>query len=288
MGFCLKRKEKLSAGIRRLAREQVETILYMMGANEPVQPTALHEARKGIKRIRALLHMVRGIIPEETFRRENQFYRQIGRALSPGRDAAVFVATIKNLQRHAKKKKAAVRLLVEDLIIRERAEFAAFTATWHRFEQPLRAAMERIDYWNLSQLTCNDLQLSAKQTYKEGRRKFARARKNPTGKSLHAWRKQVKNLGYYLCVVKVLGRGKLDKRISGLKSLGECIGEYHDLVMLNAVLKRQAQQQGYADLKPEIKERRSRLEKRALKQGCRMYSDKPNTFAACLKIIKRS
>ncbi|MDB6039736.1 MAG: hypothetical protein JWM99_3577 [Verrucomicrobiales bacterium] len=287
MGFGLKRKEKLAAGIARLAREQTATILQLIRTEEPIHPAALHEARKSVKRIRALLRMVRETIPKETFDRENQFYREVGRALSPGRDAEVLVLTAKKLQKRGKNAVPAVRFLVRDLMDRRSSEFEAFASIRRRFQQPLRAAMTRIGHWNLANLTCTDLELGARRAYKGGRKKLHQARKRPSGESLHAWRKQVKDLWYDLCVLKKLSRGELDDRISDFKALSECIGEYHDLVMLNGLLKRRSFQRRYAGLGPLVKKRRCRLQKSALKRGSRMYSEKPNTFAEKLKIVKR-
>jgi CHAD domain-containing protein len=287
MGFGLKRKEKLAAGITRLAREQAATILQLIRTGEPIHPAALHEARKSVKRIRALLRMVRKTIPKETFDRENQFYREVGRALSPGRDAEVLVLTAKKLQKCGKKAAPAVRFLVRDLRNRRSLEFEAFASIRRRFEEPLRAAMTRIDLWNLGDLTCTDLELGARRAYKGGRKKLHQARKRPSGESLHAWRKQVKDLWYDLCVLKKLSRGDLSDRISEFKALSECIGEYHDLIMLNVVLKRGSFPQRYAELRPLVKKRRCGLQKSALKRGSRMYSEEPNTFAEKLKIVKR-
>ena len=60
----------------------------MESLSEKPQPGAesIHEARKTLKSLRALLQLARGSIDAEVRRRENIFFRDAGRLLSPLRD----------------------------------------------------------------------------------------------------------------------------------------------------------------------------------------------------------
>ena len=57
----------------------------------------MHEARKDMKKLRALLRLARGELGEDTFRRENACFRDAGRELAGVRDADVMLDTLTSL-----------------------------------------------------------------------------------------------------------------------------------------------------------------------------------------------
>ena len=59
---------------------------------------AVHETRKALKRLRALLRLVRPAIGEDAFKRENAQLREIGLSLSGARDRHVLLETVNKLE----------------------------------------------------------------------------------------------------------------------------------------------------------------------------------------------
>ena len=82
MSLRIEEKEPLSSGIRRVIREQLEMVLHYFADPECNRHTAVHEARRNFKKIRALLRMIRPLIGEELYRRENIRFRDAGRMLA--------------------------------------------------------------------------------------------------------------------------------------------------------------------------------------------------------------
>ena len=81
MPFRFKLTEPFEEGCRRIAREQIERAQCQLKApGDPV--AAVHETRKSLKRLRALLRLVRPALGEQTYREENAQLRSIGGSLS--------------------------------------------------------------------------------------------------------------------------------------------------------------------------------------------------------------
>ena len=61
---------------------------------------AVHEARKSFKKVRALLRLVRPVIPAQHYRQENTACRDAARPLTEVRDAKVLIETLDQLAQH--------------------------------------------------------------------------------------------------------------------------------------------------------------------------------------------
>ena len=97
MAFKLKNKETLGKGICRIAHEQAECIADSLKTKRgQCQLGAVHEARKSVKKLRALVRLIADGLGERTLEQENRTFRKIGRDLSPLRDAEVLVKTLES------------------------------------------------------------------------------------------------------------------------------------------------------------------------------------------------
>ena len=63
----------------------------------PDRETGVHQARKALKRIRAVLRLVRDVLGDEVYRAENVVARDVARALSPVRESFVLARTLDSL-----------------------------------------------------------------------------------------------------------------------------------------------------------------------------------------------
>src|SRR5687768_16074016 len=92
--FKLKKKESERKGIRRVAHGRTEDAVELLRDEEADPVEAVHEARKDMKKLRATLKLVRPVLGDETYRRENGRFRDAARALSDVRDAQVRAQTL--------------------------------------------------------------------------------------------------------------------------------------------------------------------------------------------------
>jgi len=96
MAYRLKLKEPLVKGVRRIAAEQLaNAAARLQGDSDP--ESGIHEARKSLKRTRALLRLVRPGLGETQFRKSNDRLRDIARMLSAARDRDVVRAHLARL-----------------------------------------------------------------------------------------------------------------------------------------------------------------------------------------------
>ena len=94
MSSELRSGEPPGAGLLRILHEQLSRAADRMTAAlsppesaEDDTAEAVHEARKALKRTRAVLRLLRCALGEAAFQRENERARAIGRQLAPIRDA---------------------------------------------------------------------------------------------------------------------------------------------------------------------------------------------------------
>src|SRR4051812_15620484 len=247
--------DDLAASVKRVAGEQLGTAAD--GLEQPHDPVeAVHEARKRLKKTRALLRLARPAMRADAFRAYNRELRDQGRALSGARDAEVLVETVDALAEHNTRRV-------------KRAHFAAVRA---RFvagaggappEQQVRRLADGVDRWPLGGISSETLVEAVTTTYRRGRKAAA---KPATTENLHEWRKRVKDLWYQ---ARLLGIKRLAR---DAKALSKLLGSDHDLAVLSAELPTDDPLQALID------DRRAVLQKQARKLGERLYEDPPKTF----------
>ena len=237
MSFELSIKETFAENVPRLARERLDAALAVLpgGGGDD----AVHDARKDLKKLRALLRLARAGLGEETFHRENTDLRDAGRALSAMRDAQVLVQAFDGLRgesfgRIAPETADTIRRqLVEDV----HATGAALAAQGQlpAAAETLRRVRGRVGDWPLSAREGSGWRvpgLGLTAVYRKGRRAMRRAAAVSAEGDFHEWRKQVK---YLAAQVRLLGplRPKRFKKLGrALDRIAELLGDEHDLAVL--------------------------------------------------------
>ena len=274
----------------------------------------VHEARKAIKRMRALARLFRDELGEPEFKRVNSSLRAAAQRLAGARDAQMRLATLTSLaERHPD---ALSRPGIDFLGIQleqERAQSGEPTNNGDVLED-IAAMRRQLARWNLLDRDFQDLAPGLKRIYKEGRKRYAHAKHEqrvlkreqrrstheqgllehdrhaerpsehpPSDQAMHDWRKRVKSLYYALDMLggkHAKGARKATRRAD---RLGDVLGEEHDLWMLSVYAEEHPDAFGEdagarKDLLELIERRRRRLRKRALKLGARLYKRSPGRF----------
>ncbi len=317
--------ERLAEGMRRMALGQVDLTLELLApGDEDALATApdertVHETRKALKRLRAMLRLLAGELGGEASARENTALRDVARSLSGARDAAVMLSTLDGLMRRHPRALARRRGVLE-LRRRLRAEHArmeretlADPAARAEVLGELQALRWRVAAWSLSDRDGIELiEADLERVYRQGRKRFRRVarRKGDRMIAMHEWRKRVKDLRYAAELLERRGSGgtgafssrgpggsgrsarsgeRLRKLARRADALGELLGEEHDLAVFAARVRAGgvgADTQETWDTDRRTRERlleltarrRRALRKRALRDGERLYDEKPNAF----------
>ena len=330
--FGLHANERLAEGLKRMALGQLDLAIEQVecaGGRVPAA-VAVHEARKALKRLRTLLYLLRDELGEQAFARESELVREAARRLAGARDAEVLVRTLDDLVARYPADLAHLGDLarLRAALVAEREHAAAMTLDGVTQAQALlylREVRVRVYGWSLADRGgITAIERSLRRIYRQGRRRMKRARRGSPSraKAFHEWRKRVKDLRY---AAELLERPQRSKRRAAggsssrpqsakaregaahirtlarrADSLGELLGEEHDLTMLAARVSAGAQDPDTAGagagaggarmsgpgrktrrtILKLIKRRRGRLRKRALRQGKRVYRRSPKRFMA--------
>jgi CHAD domain-containing protein len=260
--------------LRKVARDQLQGAAD--GLRDPDDPIeAVHDARKRIKKTRALLRLARPAMRPQAFAVYNRQLRDEGRRLSGTRDADVLVETVGKL---AARNTRRVR----------RAHFAALST---RFEASrtdevpaasLDALLESVEAWPLKRVDRSTLLEALGDTYKRGRAAFAEAREHPTTENLHDWRKRAKDLWYQQQLLSRAWPDVMKSQAAEAKALSKLLGSDHDLAVLAGEL------DPGDPLHPLIADNRERLQRDAFELGGKIYAEKPKAFTRRLRRYVRA
>ncbi len=240
MSYRLEDGEPLGAGIRRLAREQVDQAIYALRETSD-RDEAVHGARKRFRKIRAALRLVRGQIGTKAYHRENAFYRDAGRELAAVRDALVGVHTLDRLTRHYE------GILGErafqqcrDLLGQRHARIARRDLLRHdlrsRLATRVEAARLRIDEWSIEDEGFDAIRDDLRCVYRRGRKAMAEAYEAPDRARFHEWRKRAKYLWFQSRILAAVWPGPMDALANELHDLADVLGEANDCASLARLL----------------------------------------------------
>lgn len=267
--FALLPGERPADGLRRMALGQLDLAIELL-ADDRAMPAekAVHEIRKALKRLRALIRLLEDELGEQASARESAVLREAGRRVAGARDAEVVLGTFDQLiKAHPDKlahRRGVARLRERLAAERDMAAQGALgdPATRAQVLGDLRAARDRAARWSLSDADgIESIEPALERLYRQGRRRHRRAAggKGRRARAMHEWRKRVKDLRYAAEMLERVdpddragnGRGKRGKRerkrargrgeagylhrvARGADELGELLGDEHDLVLLTA------------------------------------------------------
>lgn len=241
MAYQLEKDEFLGPGLRRVASEEVASAVADLEACRPDPQEAVHDTRKRLKKVRAVLRLVRDEVGEGFYERENERYRDIGRMLAPYRDAHVRFAGLRGLvDRHRD-------LLAHDafhdvetvLRAQHRARSTDFfdSEERHKALTALRQEESRPDAWPLEGAGFGAIRPGLDRIYRQGAKRMKAAYTEPVPERFHDWRKRVKYLWYHLRILQPAWPVVLKPTTKALHDLSDLLGEAHDLAELAAVVR---------------------------------------------------
>jgi CHAD domain-containing protein len=252
----------------------------------PVDPAELvHDARKAIKRMRALARLLRHELGEPEFRRVNDSLRDAAQRLAGARDAEVRLTTLDALAKRHPRTLAPERLRPLRTCLESERGTAIAPSERERVLADIATMRHRLARWKLLEHDFDALAPGLRRIYREGRRRRRRAKRGQAHRAqdLHDWRKRVKSLYYVLEMLGGADRKGARGPTRRANRLGDLLGEEHDLWMLGAYLEQHPDIFGEDGttrdaLLERIGRRRKRLRKHALQLGTRLYKRKPSSF----------
>jgi acyl-CoA hydrolase/CHAD domain-containing protein len=288
--FRLRRGEPIPDGIRRVAREQLDMAIERLdGRTREDHPEAVHEARKSLKRLRAVVRLARAELGDDVYRREHATFRDAGRRLADTRDAQVLVETLDRLVDDDPTAERDLRQLREELVRRRDAlNRRSASGSSEEVVLELSQARKRIDEWPLEEESFAALAPGLKRIYRRGRRALRTAQRDPSDEHLHELRKRVKDLWHASQLLRPAAPKRMSALAKDLHALSDRLGGDHDLAVLLAWARRHPEHVGangtLATLEELVAARRAPLRADALRRATPIYARKPRAF---VKRIRR-
>jgi CHAD domain-containing protein len=297
--FRLLPGEPLGAGLKRLSVDEIDEAVSGFYDGEEMFREAVHSGRKSMKRIRALLRLVRYEIGEKVYRFENGWMRDTAQLVSEVRDAAVMVNAIEDIQ------DLYGPLLAEGtfdetreklVIRRDRVEERAMEDpdVIPRLVSNLERARARYASWPTDADAKAVYGMGVRHDYAavgpgleatqgRGRREMVAAYKSPSPEHFHLWRKRVKYLKHQMEILTPMWPEVMIGMSITLDRIAELLGQDHDLVELLQLLADRP------DLCPNplerslmnalAEQRRGDLETASRILGRRIYAERPGSFS---------
>jgi CHAD domain-containing protein len=283
--YRIQPSEPVADEVRRVARGRIDhAIDELRGQSESSRAQSVHEARKDMKKLRALLRLVRGELGEDVYSRENACFRDTGRRLSGVRDADVMILTLADLERRFGELPGAARKLRPALVAhRFRVSAGSTRPAVQTAIDTLHQARERVDEWPLESDGFELFEEGLGRVYRRGRKGYRRAQELPSAEHMHEWRKRVKDLWYHVSLVQEAWKPVMSALADEAHALSERLGDEHDVAVLVEWAHRHASALNGAD--PMLRgfdvigaSRRRELQREACDHGARLYADKPSAF----------
>lgn len=295
MPYRFKTSESLQHGVRRIVCEQVDRALAELADTRLDRAGTIHQVRKRCKKIRGVLRLVRSGL--DAYARENGRYRDAARVLSDLRDADALIDTCDALSTQSAGEMDAAKMQAI------RAELAtqrdAAMSDINRIDEYLRGFEAAIVAGRKSATTLavddNAYGVALEglfKTYARARDAMDAAFEKPTREAFHEWRKRVKYHGFHVRLLGDVWPAMMKARRDELDTLGELLGDHHNLSVLQARLLEypalHADDANLDDFIVCVDRRTAELEDQSRPLGRRLFAEKPKhlerRFAAYLEI----
>jgi CHAD domain-containing protein len=247
---------------------------------------AIHDVRKDIKKLRAVLRLVRDKLPRRTYRRFTRGLRKAAAPLSGARDAHVKLLAFESLVAHFRKQTSVEPFRDFRAELQENCLEATRLFSEKGAPNIARAVFLRLSR-NVAGLAVDGKGWGAvgggvHANYSLGRKPYRVVLKNPTIENFHEWRKRVKDLWYQVRLLRPIWPEQMSALSKDLKTLGEYLGDDHDLALLKEEVAAIARRNGTSgDIEPLtglIDLRQRELRSAALELGARVYAENPAVF----------
>jgi CHAD domain-containing protein len=254
------------SGVQRVVVEQVaramRSLITASAGSDDDLDDGVHDARKRLKRVRAVLRLVRDPIDDDRYRAENARYRDVGRHLAPVRDARVtrdlHVEHIGPSEHLEAELRAARQTVREPEVV-------------GKLLRDLADGLGAVGDWPLEGSDADLFGEGLRRTYRSGRRAMRVEERSPSAEQRHEWRKAVKYHWHHLELLAGAWPEVVEARAAETHRLADLLGDEHDLVLLGTLLPRPER---------KLENRAADLRQEALELGRRVYAEPPRDLVA--------
>lgn len=278
LAFLFKRSEQLPRGVERLLRTELDAARALLSEpSERPLDYRVHEVRKTLKRLRALLTLVKGSVSDALLERLRQLLRTAAHALAELRSSAALAHAFRTLlEDHPNLLDEPVREAIDASLTRASVDEAAIEVALAAAIEALSRARDAARVVMVSGKGWDSIARGFKDTYARARGDFRLAQRSRSVAHLHDFRTNEKRHLYHLSLLEKVWPRLVRAECKELDELGELLGDHHDLSLLLPELERRGLTQlDLGQLVKSIEERKLDLERRIWFHGTRLFSESP-------------
>jgi CHAD domain-containing protein len=280
MAFRLRAEESVAHGLRRLARKELGSAHDQLNRTVRPRDEAVHEARKSVKKVRAIVEVVDADNGRGLAGCQKQL-RKVNRALSRVRDAEAMVEILSKLrEKHP-------RAIDEHTYARLRRHLATHKhdvadgadddGAWGKVERTLRKLRKEAKRWRPAHRGFAALAAGIDVSYRRGRKALRRVRAKPQADQFHEWRKQMKALWYQLRLVEGCYPG-IRRDVSVLRKAETWLGDDHNIVVLCEELSKDASVCDIESLRHAASRYQCELRQQSIARASAVYRRTPEQY----------
>lgn len=289
MAYRLKPTQSLKKGLTRILRKQIDGC-WPVPVSDSDQAVWIHETRKSIKRMRALLRLARSGLGRKDWRHHDRRLRDAARELRHLRESTVLSQTIKKMS------KTSDLELIDSLSRLDRSleTTKAATTKLSQLEAPATAIVEvarRLSELRqgLSSLTLDGdeagiLAQGLRSAHDAGQKWLVVAERTADDEALHELRKAIQMHWRQTILLRHLWPDVMTARVNQARDCAEWLGDHQDLSDLIAVVS-DALKQGFPAtdakrIRETCRRAQSELRDAALPLAQRLFAADPDAYAA--------
>ena len=239
MAYRLKPNRSVASEVRRIATKQLTLAIGELRAvGTPRRDDAVHEARRHVKKVRALLRLVQPALGS-VYSASNRRLRRASRLLAPIADGESMVETFARLEGRTDGLPRRTGGRVHAALIERQSRVdrkAALDRALQKTAAILRGEQRRLAECDLNTKGFGAVRHGLEHSVRRLRTAAQRSAAAPTAHQYHAWRRRVKDVWLQLRLLEGCCGSALAGDVRRLEALDECLGEHHNVVILEAIL----------------------------------------------------
>ena len=283
--FQLILEAPLEEGIKKLIYDQISLARDQTDNKSDIH-LAIHESRRTLKRIRAVLRLVRDEIGNSNYYRENILMRDLGRRLSGARDHHVLLRTFCSLEElhpasFSGSEISRIKQLLEEQTDLEISHFMHDLGGFEQFKVDLVDALDRVDQYCTIRNDFLVIENGLRKNYKQGRRLMKQIGKDDHD-IFHEFRKRSKYFLHHIQILRPLFPRLMKAYVKSIRKYSELLGEARDYYRLEMFLEEPGPRSISADSRKnmtgKIRQVRNELIEKIYLDSSHIYAEKPGAL----------
>lgn len=291
-GFQIDTALTLEDNLKGVLAGRISCIRQQIRNEEDVHK-AIHESRRSIKRIRAILRLIRDEIGYSDYFRENRFYRDLARRMAPVRDSFVLHQTFLSLKSRYPDlvPERDYSLLQNGLCRRIESDLECFMDERGGFSSILKdvgQASRRIDHYCQLRNSYRSVRKGIRRVYKRGRNHHFRIREIQNLDQFHEYRKNAKYLQFQMELMQPLFPKLLKAYAGTIDKHTELLGDIRDLDRLGfyiqQVIPGEIPKGSARRILEKFSTHRDEMMAKVISKSQMIYAEKPGEFIRRINI----